>query len=101
MTTITFKLLIGPVNEVLIFRQLILKDWEPFIPFKSLRLFISAFFFGLLHIHHLSELPVATFYFSSGIILGALYLWKKNLILSSLSHILNNSVATIMMLFFS
>ncbi|MDM0463371.1 lysostaphin resistance A-like protein [Clostridium perfringens] len=83
-------IIIGPLNEELIFRNILIGKFKNYIP-TMLTLVISSTLFGLIHIHSSSELVQVLPYIGSGVIFGLIY-WKSNynLVYSSSVHILNN-----------
>ncbi|MBO3304336.1 CPBP family intramembrane metalloprotease [Clostridium perfringens] len=83
-------IIIGPLNEELIFRNILIGNLKKYIP-TMITLIISSILFGLIHIHSSSELIQVLPYIGSGLIFGLIY-WKSNcnLVYSSSLHILNN-----------
>ncbi|MGG5460603.1 CPBP family intramembrane glutamic endopeptidase [Clostridium sp. B9] len=83
-------IIIGPLNEELIFRNILMGNLKKYIPTIS-TLIISSLLFGLIHIHSFSEIIQVLPYIGSGVIFGLIY-WKSdfNLVYSSSLHILNN-----------
>ncbi|HAT4365533.1 TPA: CPBP family intramembrane metalloprotease, partial [Clostridium perfringens] len=69
-------IIIGPLNEELIFRNILIGKFKKYIP-TMLTLVISSTLFGLIHIHSSSELVQVLPYIGSGVIFGLIY-WKSN-----------------------
>lgn len=86
---------IGPINEELIFRKILIGAEHKGQVMTWFRLLLSSVLFGLIHIYSLDELSVTITYSGLGLILGLVYYWKKNIYFSTFAHIINNSVAYI------
>ncbi|MGT2932591.1 CPBP family intramembrane glutamic endopeptidase [Streptococcus catagoni] len=89
--------IIGPMNEELVFRKILIGDMKRYCSSKAIRLVISSVLFALIHIFSWSELVAAIPYLVPGFVLGGLYLLKEeNIAFSCLTHIFNNSVGSIL-----
>ncbi|WP_369444153.1 CPBP family intramembrane glutamic endopeptidase [Lysinibacillus sphaericus] len=85
--------LLGPVNEEIIFREIILKKLKTKIG-VYFSIGISSFLFGLLHVHSFSEIVQVIPYFYSGLIFGVIYYKSNfNIVYSITLHIFNNCIA--------
>lgn len=87
--------LVGPLWEEVLFRGLV----QTYFMRKmraTLAIILSALLFSMAH----GDPSLTLSLFLSGIILGALYVYTKNLWSSILLHILNNTVCTILTVFF-
>lgn len=91
-----FTVIIGPINEELIFRRIIIGEGRKYLP-KHITLVISSVIFGLIHIHNINEVILVIPYICTGTILGFIYYKSDNIITSSLLHILNNFIAVIIL----
>lgn len=84
---------VGPVTEEIVFREAIIghmlkrgaKVWVAII--------FSALCFGIIHFNP-AQVPFA---FAVGLILGIIYVCTGNILLTSIIHILNNSIAVVEM----
>ncbi|MGT2828545.1 lysostaphin resistance A-like protein [Streptococcus hillyeri] len=90
--------IIGPINEELIFRKILIGEGESKKGVQFARLLVSSLLFGLVHIYSFGELLSLVVYSGLGLLLGVVYLWKKNIYFSTVAHILNNSLAYIFIL---
>lgn len=86
--------IIGPMNEELVFCKILIPTQQTKLK-RYFTVFASSLLFGLIHIFKLKDLPSIVIYFSAGLVLSIIYLIKKNIIFSSLAHILNNSLFTL------
>ncbi|MFJ7842203.1 lysostaphin resistance A-like protein [Lysinibacillus sphaericus] len=85
--------LLGPVNEEIIFREIILKKLKTKIG-VYFSIGISSFLFGLLHVHSFSEIVQVIPYFYSGLVFGVIYYKSNfNIVYSITLHIFNNCIA--------
>lgn len=89
-------IIIGPINEELIFRRIIIGEGRKYLPKFSI-LIISSVIFGLIHIHNIKEIILVIPYICTGLILGFTYYKSDNIITSSLLHILNNLIGVIIL----
>jgi len=82
---------IGPVMEELVFREGICGHLmrNGFTPWRAI--WISAILFGIIHFNP-AQVPFAIL---MGVILGVIYAKTGNIVLTSIIHILNNSIALI------
>ncbi|HEL0627336.1 TPA: CPBP family intramembrane metalloprotease [Streptococcus equi subsp. zooepidemicus] len=62
------------------------------------RLLGSSLLFGLVHIYSFSELSSIVVYGGLGLLLGLVYVWKKNIYFSTVAHILNNGIGYVFIL---
>lgn len=85
--------LLGPVNEEIIFREVILKKLKTKIG-VYLSIVISSLLFGLIHVHSFSEIVQVIPYFYSGLVFGVIYYKSNfNIVYSITLHIFNNCIA--------
>lgn len=84
--------LLGPVVEELVFRESLLRRTVRWLPSWA-ALVLSSALFGLLHVHSLSELPLALVYGAAGLAFGAgLMLARGNLVVPVGAHALTNGI---------
>lgn len=85
--------LIGPFNEELFFREVMIGQFSTNFP-KWILILISSFLFGLIHISSFSQWPQALPYIWNGWMLSLLYSRNDNNILLSFGgHALNNFIS--------
>ena len=88
----------GPINEEIIYRQILIGELQKYIPQKWILLILSSIAFGLLHISSIDQIGQSVVYILNGIVIGSVYLkTNDNVIASSSIHWLNNLLG----LFFS
>ena len=85
--------LVGPIVEELVFREAIIASLLRHRIHRKHAILISALAFGIIHINPAQMV----FAFAMGIILGAIYAKTGNIVITSLIHIVNNSLAIIEM----
>lgn len=83
--------LIGPITEELIFREAIIGSLLRHRVHRWQAILISATLFGLIHINP-AQVPFAI---AMGVILGIIYTKMGNIVLTSIIHIFNNTLAVI------
>lgn len=82
--------IIGPMNEELLFREVIIGQLGTKLP-KWILVIVSSVLFGLIHITSIDQLPQTLPYIWNGLMLSLLYVRNKdNVLLSSGAHMLNN-----------
>lgn len=86
--------IIGPVTEEFIFRQATLGGMLRNGIRPIYAVLLSALLFGVIHLNWAQILPA----FSIGIMLGIIYLKTGNIILCTIIHIINNSIAVAQMI---
>ena len=87
---------IGPINEEVVFRQILIGELSKYLS-KWLLLIISSCLFAILHIPSLNLLYQALPYFGSGLIIGFVYIKSKdNLFCSATIHWLNNILSLLL-----
>ena len=84
---------IGPIVEEFVFREAILGQMLKHGVNKWVAIIASALVFGIIHANP-AQIPFATMI---GIIFGIIYYKTGNIVITSILHILNNSVAVVMM----
>ena len=84
---------IGPIAEELAFRQATLGGMLHRGMRPARAIIISALLFGIIHLNWAQTVPA----FVIGVILGIIYFKTRNIILTSIIHIANNSIAVAMM----
>lgn len=88
--------IIGPMNEELLFREVIIGQLGTKLP-KWILVIVSSVLFGLIHITSLDQLPQTLPYIWNGLMLSLLYVRNKdNVLLSSGAHMLNNIIGLLM-----
>lgn len=87
--------IVGPVAEELVFREGIIRPLLRLRIHRWQAVLISAAVFGIIHVNP-AQVPFA---FAMGIILGAIYAKTRSIVLTSLLHIFNNSLAVVEMRF--
>lgn len=92
-TGILVMAVIGPVTEELIFREALLGSMLRRGDRPYTAVIISALCFGIIHFNP-AQVPFACMV---GLILGYIYYRTGNIVLTSIVHVLNNSVACVMM----
>jgi len=85
--------LIGPIVEEFVFREALLGSMLKYGMNKWVAISASALVFGLIHANP-AQIPFATVI---GFIFGVIYYKTGNIVITSILHILNNSVAVLMM----
>ncbi|ACG61691.1 CPBP family intramembrane metalloprotease [Streptococcus equi subsp. zooepidemicus] len=90
--------IIGPFNEELIFRKILIGEGQSGTGMLLARLLGSSLLFGLVHIYSFSELSSIVVYGGLGLLLGLVYVWKKNIYFSTAAHILNNGIGYVFIL---
>lgn len=87
---------IGPLNEEILFREIMIGTLNPYIS-KYILLIISSAFFAYLHIPSLAEIHQALPYFINGLILGFVYIKGNNNVLTSYGlHLINNLLSCLL-----
>lgn len=87
---------LGPWNEELFFRQVLIGAFDSIVP-KWILVLISALFFGIIHIPSLAYFPQSLPYIWNGFILSLVYIYKEDNVLRSYSlHALNNIMSIIL-----
>ena len=87
---------VGPLNEEMMFREVIIGQLSRYLP-KTLLLILSSAFFAYLHIPSLSAWPQAIPYFANGLILGIVYIKGGNNVLASYGlHVINNLLSSLL-----
>ncbi len=76
-----------------VFRGVLVTAFEMFYGSRAAGIFISAFLFGILHIH--AGIGVAIYTFMAGVFLGALFLRHRCLVGVTLVHVCMGNVATL------
>lgn len=89
---------IGPFNEELIFRKIIIGEEKTSTGLVLARLLLSTLLFGLVHIYSFADLSSIVVYSGLGLLLGLVYIWKRNIYFSTAAHILNNGIAYVFVL---
>lgn len=90
--------IIGPINEEIIFRRILIGDGKKYLSVIGSLIF-SSITFSLIHIHSIKEITLIIPYMCTGVILGFVYIKNNNIITSISLHILNNLVGVILLLF--
>ena len=91
LLTIIYIVLIGPIVEELVFRY----SFSTFIKNDHLFLLISSLTFAIIH----GVGIITILYFLMGVALGYIYLkTNKNIVASTIVHIINNLISVILML---
>ncbi|WP_164986113.1 MULTISPECIES: CPBP family intramembrane glutamic endopeptidase [Enterococcus] len=90
--------IVGPINEEVVFRRILIGDGNKIFS-KTLLLIFSSVSFGLIHIHKISELPIAIPYICAGFIFGYIYIRFNNIFSSIAIHVLNNLIGILLLLF--
>lgn len=85
--------LIGPIVEEFVFREALLGSMLKYGMNKWVAISASALVFGLIHANP-AQIPFATVI---GFIFGVIYYKTGNIVITSILHVLNNSVAVVMM----
>lgn len=85
--------LIGPIVEEFVFREALLGSMLKYGMNKWVAISASALVFGLIHANP-AQIPFATMI---GFIFGVIYYKTGNIVITSILHVLNNSVAVLMM----
>lgn len=104
MVIMIISLLFIPIIEELIFRKAFFSLLDKFKFNKYLILISSSILFGLIHVifnlsNGLDELILSIPYITSGLVLGYIYISNdENIYTVTLVHILNNLIATILIL---
>lgn len=88
--------ILGPINEELIFRRIIIGEGKKYLPIWSI-LILSSIIFGFIHIHNVKEIILVIPYICTGLVFGYIYHKSDNIITSSLLHILNNLIGAIIL----
>ena len=83
--------LVGPVFEELVFREVMLGSMVRRGVRPWVAILLSAFLFGAVH----GDLPQILFAMPMGVLLGLLYYRTGSIVLSSLMHIVNNSIVVL------
>lgn len=90
--------IIGPINEEFVFRKIIIGEGKTYFSEKAC-LIVSSILFGLIHIFSIYDLLSSIVFILAGLFLGFIYIKKQNIIFTTGTHILNNSIVNLIELF--
>jgi membrane protease YdiL (CAAX protease family) len=91
MVNILMIAIVPAIGEELIFRGIVMRNFNKWFKNIHVAIFISAFIFSAFHMQFYSFLPR----FFLGIVLGYMFVWSGSLVLPILAHFVNNAGAVI------
>lgn len=89
MVNLLMIAIIPAVGEELIFRGVLIREFDNWFNNKHAAILVSAFLFSALHLQFYGFLPR----FALGLMFGYLFIWSGNLWVPMLAHLVNNGTA--------